>query len=147
MAGSHSGGHDETAHADGSNADGSRIEAAEAGAHDSHEPGATHPTAQSDDGAGHGGHGADPNAGVLVAEPPPPAWVLTAAGIALVTALVMGVLGVILHDADAGRGDSGHGAESGTEAPAEPGAGTPAEAPAEAPAHGMAPTTLTNARV
>ena len=54
--------------------DGSRIEAAEHGAHDAHD----------DHGGGHG-HGADPNAGVLVGEPPTPAWVMTATLIGLLT--------------------------------------------------------------
>ncbi|MEP7055507.1 MAG: hypothetical protein ABI912_09695 [Actinomycetota bacterium] len=62
--------------------DGSRIEAVEA--HDDHDSG--------------GGHGADPNAGVLVALPPTPAWVLTAAGIAAVTIAVCVVLAFILAD-------------------------------------------------
>lgn len=42
------------------------------------------------------GHGADPDAGVLVGVPPTPAWVLTAAGIAAVTIAVCVVLAVIL---------------------------------------------------
>lgn len=50
--------------------------------------------------AAHLGHGEadDPNAGVLVATPPTPAWVMTAAGIGLVTVLVCVVLAVMLAD-------------------------------------------------
>ena len=133
MAGSHDGGHDDTAYADGSHQDGSRIEAMEGSrGHGSHEPSATQPTAPA--------HGADPNAHVLVADAPTPAWVLTAAGIALLTALIMGVLGVMLHDADGkrpGSGDAGNGAEGSAAT----------EAPAEAPAHGLAAFTTTNAQV
>ena len=54
--------------------DASHIEAVEAAAHDDHD----------DHGGGHG-HGADPNAGVLVGEPPTPAWVMTSTLIALLT--------------------------------------------------------------
>jgi len=77
--------------------DGSRIEAAEAGVHTERQEHAAHdhvdaPDAVShaheahddDHGGGHG-HGADPNAGVLVGDPPTPAWVMTATAIALVT--------------------------------------------------------------
>ena len=49
--------------------DGSHLEAEHAAEHDDHG----------------GGHGADPNAGVLVGEPPTPAWIGTVAVIALVT--------------------------------------------------------------
>jgi len=55
--------------------DASHVEAVEAAAHDPHDD---------DHGGGHG-HGADPNAGVLVGEPPTPAWVMTATLIALLT--------------------------------------------------------------
>lgn len=92
----------------------------------------THGVGAHDDeaAASHGGHGTDPNASVLVADPPTPAWVMTAAGIALITAVVCAILGVILHDADE---------ERRRDAPAE---GTvPAEAPAQAPAHGLAALT------
>ena len=40
-----------------------------------------------DDHGSHGGHGHDPNAGVLVGTPPTPAWIWTVALIALVTIL------------------------------------------------------------
>lgn len=84
--------------------DGSRIEAKEAGlnaeiaeddavgAHDTHVGHDAH------DDAG-GGHGADPNAGVVVADAPTPAWVLTAAGIALVTVVVCVIVAVLLNNA------------------------------------------------
>lgn len=101
--------------------DGSRIEAAEAGLHaeqrevdahgsadthvdaldalpvDAHAPAGAHSVADDHDTPA-GGHGADPNAGVLVAVPPTPAWVLTAAGIAAVTVAVCVVLAFILAD-------------------------------------------------
>ena len=44
-----------------------------------------------EDAEGHGGghgHGHDPNAGVVKGDPPTPAWIATAAVIALVTAAV-----------------------------------------------------------
>jgi hypothetical protein len=101
--------------------DGSRIEAAEAGVHaeqrelddhgaaDTHvdaveavptAPGSSHhpATGHDEDAHGAGGHGADPNAGVLVATPPTPAWVMTAVGIAAVTIGICVVLAVILAD-------------------------------------------------
>ena len=59
--------------------DGSRVEAAHAGEHAEHDE-----HGHDDHGGGHG-HGADPNAGVLVGEAPTPAWVMTATAIALVT--------------------------------------------------------------
>ncbi|MEO6715470.1 MAG: hypothetical protein ABIM89_18875 [Mycobacteriales bacterium] len=105
--------------------DASHIEAAVAGGHDvhgAHDP--LDPHGAHDDDAGHGGHGADPNAHVVVAEAPTPAWVMTAAAIAALTIAVCVVLAVMLHNA----ADSGAGAE-------------------EAPAHGLAPITLTFARV
>jgi hypothetical protein len=55
--------------------DGSHIEAEIAHEHD-----------EDAQGGGHG-HGHDPNAGVVKGEPPTPAWIWTAALIALVTAL------------------------------------------------------------
>lgn len=70
--------------------DGSRIEAAEAGVHTEHaEHGAhdhvdAHGAAHDDHGGGHG-HGADPNAGVVRADAPTPAWVGTATVVALIT--------------------------------------------------------------
>jgi hypothetical protein len=83
--------------------DGSRIEAAEAGVHteveEVHEHGGAHPHVTAtdsvphdahghdDDHGAHGGHGADPNAGVLIGDPPTPAWVGAATVICLVTAL------------------------------------------------------------
>lgn len=78
--------------------DGSRIEAAEAGVHteveEAHEHGAAHPhvtatdsVPHDDDHGSHGGHGADPNAGVLRGDPPTPAWVGAATLIAFVTLL------------------------------------------------------------
>jgi hypothetical protein len=83
--------------------DGSRVEAAEAGVHAEqgeraahghvdapeavsgahHAP--SHGVGHDDDHGSHGGHGADPNAGVLRGEAPTPAWVWTAALIGLVT--------------------------------------------------------------
>jgi hypothetical protein len=78
--------------------DGSRIEAAEAGVHTEQEEHAAHPHVDAvdaiavahhdDDRGSHGGHGADPNEGVLRGTPPTPAWVWTAALIGLVTALL-----------------------------------------------------------
>ncbi|MEA2172331.1 MAG: hypothetical protein QOF76_5631 [Solirubrobacteraceae bacterium] len=92
--------------------DGSRIEAAEAGvhteqeehgAHDhvdapdavspahhapAHTPGGHgtgHGSAHDDDHGAHGGHGADPNAGVLRGDPPTPAWVWTATLVGFLT--------------------------------------------------------------
>ena len=53
--------------------DASHIEAEIAHEHDDH-------------GGGHG-HGHDPNAGVVKGEPPTPAWIWTAALIALITVL------------------------------------------------------------
>lgn len=58
--------------------DASHIEAVDAGAHDAHD-------SHGDDHGGGHGHGADPNAGVVVGEPPTPAWVMTATLIALLT--------------------------------------------------------------
>jgi hypothetical protein len=63
--------------------DASHIEAAHAHEHD--------------DGGGHG-HGADPNAGVVVGTPPTPAWVMTAAGIGLVTIVLCVIVALILAD-------------------------------------------------
>ncbi len=54
--------------------DASHIESEEAHAH------------QHDEDAAHGAHGHDPNEGVVVGEPPTPAWVWTAALIGLLTA-------------------------------------------------------------
>jgi hypothetical protein len=78
--------------------DGSRIEAAEAGVHTEQQETAAHdhvdapdalPTAHhaahDDDHGSHGGHGADPNAGVLRGEPPTPAWLGVIAVIVVVT--------------------------------------------------------------
>lgn len=103
--------------------DASRIEAEVAGGHDTHGTHGTH-DAHENDGGGHG-HGADPNAGVVVGEPPTPAWVMTAAGIAALTIAICVVLAVMLHDA----------------------AGTTGGTPSEEPAHGLAPLTATIARV
>jgi len=89
-----------------------------------------------DDAGGGHGHGADPNAGVVVAAAPTPAWVLTAAGIALVTVAICAVLAVILHNNDGASGRSSDGTPAHTEAPA----------PAESPAHALATTTLTTGR-
>jgi hypothetical protein len=44
----------------------------------------------------HGGHGHDPNAGVVKGEPPTPAWIWTAALIGLVTALGTVLLAVAI---------------------------------------------------
>ncbi|HVE99065.1 MAG TPA: hypothetical protein VNA12_07785 [Mycobacteriales bacterium] len=68
--------------------DGSSIEAAQAAGHDDHD----------DHGGGHG-HGDDPNAGVVRATPPTPAWVLTAALIGLVTVIATVILGFAINDA------------------------------------------------
>ncbi|MDQ1709691.1 MAG: hypothetical protein QOG49_1076 [Frankiaceae bacterium] len=95
--------------------DGSRIEAAEAGVHaeqselDEHGVADAHVDAAGSIPAGHGlheddehdthgGHGVDPNSGVVVAEPPTPAWVMTAVGIAAITVAVCVVLAVMLAD-------------------------------------------------
>jgi hypothetical protein len=59
---------------------------------------ASHATHLTHDDDAASGHGADPNAGVLVALPPTPAWVMTAAGIAAVTIAVCVVLAIILAD-------------------------------------------------
>lgn len=55
------------------------------------------------------GHGEadDPNAGVVIGIPPTPAWVMTAAGIGLVTVVVTVILAIMLHNADADRGSGG----------------------------------------
>jgi hypothetical protein len=68
--------------------DGSRIEAELAHGHDDHDE---------HDAGGHGA--ADPNAGVLVATPPTPAWVMTAVAIAVVTIAVCVVLAIVLNNA------------------------------------------------
>ena len=81
---------------------------------------ASHAHEHEDQGGGHG-HGADPNAGVVVGTPPTQAWVMTAAGIGLVTIVVTVILAVMLHDA----ADDGPG-------------GGPQE-----PAHGRAAVTMT----
>ena len=102
--------------------DGSTIEAAHATDHDDH-------------GAGGHGHGDDPNAGVVRATPPTPAWVLTAALIGLVTILTTLVLAVAINDAipsdvpretgvegeqdPGGAAEEDHGAEAEPEADAE----------------------------
>jgi hypothetical protein len=96
--------------------DGSRIEAAEAGVHaeqrELDEHGAADPHVDAiesipaghglheddEDHGAHGGHGDDPNAGVVVGEPPTPAWVMTAVGIAAITVAVCVVLAIMLAD-------------------------------------------------
>jgi hypothetical protein len=92
--------------------DGSRIEAAEAGVHAEerelagHGPATVH---DADSHAAHLGHGEadDPNAGVVVGTPPTPAWVMTAAGIGVVTIIVTVILAVMLHNADSDREGGG----------------------------------------
>lgn len=69
--------------------------------HPDHGPAAVGVHADDDHGGAHG-HGADPNAGVVIGTPPTPAWVMTAAGIGLVTILVCIVLAVMLHDVSVG---------------------------------------------
>ena len=69
--------------------DGSRVEAEEAGAHDAHGGHDAH-----DDHGAHGGHGADPNAGVLRGEAPTPAWLLTTAGITVLTVVLCVLLAI-----------------------------------------------------
>lgn len=78
--------------------DPSRIEAAEAGLHTELEEHGAHHHVTAADAVPHdehvshgGGHGADPNAGVLRGDPPTPAWVWTATAVGALT-LVLCVL-------------------------------------------------------
>jgi hypothetical protein len=87
--------------------DGSTLEAQHAAEHDDH-------------GAGGHGHGAaDPNAGVVRGTPPTPAWVLTAALIALVTIIATVVLAIALDDAIPSKAPTEHTTEQGAEPAAE----------------------------
>ncbi|HZG95704.1 MAG TPA: hypothetical protein VEZ46_13440 [Mycobacteriales bacterium] len=81
--------------------------AVSATAHDAHDEHDAHDA--HDDGHG-GGHGADPNAGVVQGIAPTPAWVLTAVGIALLTIAICAVVAVLLHNA-AEDGDGGAAGE------------------------------------
>ena len=82
--------------------DASRVEAAEAGVHleqgEVADRGRTeeHVTATDAVGAGHPGHGADPNAGVVRADPPSGRELAAAAVVAIVTLLALIALGVAI---------------------------------------------------
>lgn len=90
------------------------------GGHDDAHGHAAHPEGD-DEAHGAGGHGEDPNAGVVLGTPPTPAWVLTAVGIGLVTAIVVVILAFALPDSPALPGDGDHGGGQATTptAPAE----------------------------
>jgi len=92
--------HDESPHGDGST-----LEAQHAADH------------------GAGGHGTDPNAGVVRATPPTPAWVLTAALIGLVTIIATIVLAVALNDAIPSDAPREHTVEVGEDHGDEPAEG------------------------
>jgi hypothetical protein len=86
--------------------------------HDAHGSVSGAHDAANDDEAHGGGHGADPNAGIVMGDPPTPAWVLTAAAIGLVTLVAAVVLAMALRDVESPGttdGGSGGGATEQTE--------------------------------